>query len=543
MAHTQAQFLFEEARLYGEEANLSAEEHAMLNSQTAVKSFLGLGIQPLFGWKLYGVAWLLMISPFVIAAAVLGLALTGHLALAALLVTVVGVLVFVLCRQKTLKQKLADVARSLENEEAAPNQPSLLKRLTNSAWKAAGIELSLVNSYHLKRRLWDHFGNDNVCCNGSTGTDVVIVAAALQSIRKNSTNQQVWAHHGFPLMEALAAACSIPRLFPPLHVHGAQAKQWLRKKELKDPHAPSELDLIDGGVIRKNPLPALFNWMRDEGAAAQLFASQSADDARIHVIYNVPIEPYDANNGQPAPDRIDLVEAALVGWLMRARRDTKLEVRQTNFLSEIRSAIEERSDQWLSAFADEIAPAREIQFSNPLEPTRIESLRSAAEGCRRTLGRCYAGAIQDFLSAGGLDFVPCHKLIAQIAPARPNHRQHPGLPEVCEQCTKQLRAYPQPPYTPALIRQSFNAHCSNQDVQREFPALCEPRPRIAFVASGGVFRGAFHIGLIAAFQALDMKPDLVVGASVGTLIGRSLGSYAKPAQKGRSIAPAPPTNR
>ena len=42
------------------------------------------------------------------------------------------------------------------------------------------------------------------------------------------------------------------------------------------------------------------------------------------------------------------------------------------------------------------------------------------------------------------------------------------------------------------------------------------------LASGGVFRGATHIGFIAALVAAGVKPDLVVGASVGALMGATL---------------------
>jgi predicted acylesterase/phospholipase RssA len=47
-----------------------------------------------------------------------------------------------------------------------------------------------------------------------------------------------------------------------------------------------------------------------------------------------------------------------------------------------------------------------------------------------------------------------------------------------------------------------------------------------FLAAGGVFRGAFHIGVIGAMQVAQMKPDLIIGASVGTLIGGALGAIS-----------------
>jgi predicted acylesterase/phospholipase RssA len=51
-----------------------------------------------------------------------------------------------------------------------------------------------------------------------------------------------------------------------------------------------------------------------------------------------------------------------------------------------------------------------------------------------------------------------------------------------------------------------------------------------FVASGGVFRGAFHVGLAAAMRSCGIKPDLIVGASVGTLMGGALGAMFVPGQ-------------
>jgi NTE family protein len=45
---------------------------------------------------------------------------------------------------------------------------------------------------------------------------------------------------------------------------------------------------------------------------------------------------------------------------------------------------------------------------------------------------------------------------------------------------------------------------------------------VVFIASGGVFRGAFHIGMLSALRECEIKPDLIVGASVGTLMGGAL---------------------
>ena len=91
----------------------------------------------------------------------------------------------------------------------------------------------------------------------------------------------------------------------------------------------------------------------------------------------------------------------------------------------------------------------------------------------------------------------------------------PGLSEVCAACTRKLVFREARPYTPKKLR------------GEEHPNLNGSRPRIIFVASGGVFRGAFHIGVLGAMQAAGIKPDLIVGASVGSLMGGALGAMSK----------------
>ena len=50
-----------------------------------------------------------------------------------------------------------------------------------------------------------------------------------------------------------------------------------------------------------------------------------------------------------------------------------------------------------------------------------------------------------------------------------------------------------------------------------------PRPRLALVLSGGGARGAAHIGVIKVLEELHVKPDLIVGTSMGSIVG---GLYA-----------------
>ncbi len=45
------------------------------------------------------------------------------------------------------------------------------------------------------------------------------------------------------------------------------------------------------------------------------------------------------------------------------------------------------------------------------------------------------------------------------------------------------------------------------------------RPRLAVVLGGGSARGFAHIGVVKAFEALGIQPDLIVGCSAGSLVG------------------------
>ncbi|MBB1162202.1 patatin-like phospholipase family protein [Aquariibacter albus] len=55
------------------------------------------------------------------------------------------------------------------------------------------------------------------------------------------------------------------------------------------------------------------------------------------------------------------------------------------------------------------------------------------------------------------------------------------------------------------------------DAPRELPLA--RRPRVAWVFSSGGPRGFVHVGVLKALDRLGLVPDLIVGASVGALIG------------------------
>ena len=450
----------------------------------------------------------------------------------------------------------------------------LLKRL--------GIARGVLHRYTLHRKLFELFRenpqdkigpvigspeSDGKAAKFSGSMNLLLVAAPLQSIRNKDkvelNNQQVWAAPGTSLVEALLAALAVPGMFKPLKLTDqSKIKQWLSESRLEK--RLERLDLIDGVAVRQNPLPALFSWLEEHQPVANELCGDNPLDAGIHLIYNVPIEPYDQDPKEPPPESVDIVTAASASLELSRRRDTKLEWRQTTFLSEMEMWIRrmeerqqpvavaaaaaattgtapssqssaERPDQASAKrsytafpiFADEIAPEKDIVFDNYLAPERKTLLKSVANGCLRSLETLYRerlGSLAESQNPAyvrqhgpGTYSIDCHDLLRSVARDRKAYvfKESPGLSEVCAACTRKLTYRPANDKRPAEVPRD------------QFKHLDAAEPRIVFVASGGVFRGAFHIGVIAAMQAASIRPNLIVGASVGTLMGGALGSISK----------------
>jgi NTE family protein len=65
----------------------------------------------------------------------------------------------------------------------------------------------------------------------------------------------------------------------------------------------------------------------------------------------------------------------------------------------------------------------------------------------------------------------------------------------------------------------FLALCASCTTTQGPPAAGMPRPRIALVLGGGAARGFAHIGIIRTLEQEKIPIDMIVGTSVGSLIG------------------------
>lgn len=477
--------------------------------------------RPLFGWPAW-IGSLLAPTPaglfLVIAwgwlsirAAILGMAVATA-ALAA------GVLIYL-------------VHTALPNPSRKWSVRTVLFEIGRHFFMALDIERGLLSQFELKRRVAELFGEQTLdpvlCEERGLRMHVLVVCAALQQ------SKQVWPKESVSVMEALSGACALPGVFPPVRMDRNCLENYQGKA--------AAADVVDGVAVRANPIPAFFDWCASAAGQSVAKELESEKLPKLHVVYPVPVDQPGSLTEAPPPKSTDIVEAALASLELQKKRDTRQEVRQTNFISGLEKVRRKAAGAGKSRhaafqiFADEIAPQREIKYRNEWEPSREESLEVAANGCRSAMEVLYRDEIQT--AAGGTAVIRCAALLRQIAPGRASSMQgdEPGIPEICVKCCGDL-AYRLPPDDSrpplgAIRSYGKNGKTNWQELPEEFEHLRGVddhggKPRIVFLGSGGVFRGAFHIGVIGAMQATGVFPDLVVGASVGALMGGALAAIS-----------------
>jgi predicted acylesterase/phospholipase RssA len=489
--------------------------------RAAGKMIAHFPVRPLFGWKL----WLA----------------TLFLGSATIVLWIVN---FWVVLEGLLQEKTTHVLHLglLLGFTCAPLVPILLQRwmgrTNNWGFKKIlthlGIRTSLLDDFHLRLKLFRLFED-----HGATPTlkdltfPVLMVAAPLEIL--DSSPSQLWpgVKSKVSIVDALRTSLAIPRLFAPTIVKGEALSNWVESNE-----PPKRLDLVDGSVVRHNPLPALVRFL-SEPQNAKLAEVLSYPDSRIYLVYDIPIQPkpLPPNSGDASkeePRLPNIVETGFASKRLERRRDSRLEVVRTNYVTEMERVLRAATGKVSSPdvhtiTVDEIAPEEELTLANTLQPTETEILTHIASGCRQSLSVLYSDEIKDF---GKGSAVECNALLRTIAPHRDwrlsDRYGMPGLSEVCRHCTRTLQAAQKP--VDGTLPVNFRA--ASGDLAKRFPELAGDRPRIVFIASGGVFRGSFHVGMIGAMHVTGLKPDMIVGASVGTLLGAALGSmYSSSAQQ------------
>ncbi len=82
----------------------------------------------------------------------------------------------------------------------------------------------------------------------------------------------------------------------------------------------------------------------------------------------------------------------------------------------------------------------------------------------------------------------------------------------------------------AVLSACANNTAKETNTPTPTPTAQESRPVVALVLGGGGARGFAHIGVIESLEAHGIRPDLVVGTSVGAMVGSVYASGATPAK-------------
>jgi predicted acylesterase/phospholipase RssA len=419
----------------------------------------------------------------------------------------------------------------------------LLRRIS----AGVGLDRSLIHDFHLRRRLralFEFTGDDDKPRRDlipRTDTNEyphpILVAAPLQTVYRTRQGQsepiaapQLWAQPDKTLADSLVTALALPGIFTPELVKKEPPKEEGPRSFGRADIDPRDMQVLDGAVVAANPMPAMFRYLREhEKLAAKLAPPDQG--AAVHVVYSVPKDERPPGHWELADEATNVVDVARAALRLSRRCDIQTEVHQTNFLSELAelTGAAGSDDRTIRVKADEIAPENEAK---PLELrwNRETVLKFVASGCRRTLETLYQ---QELAMRNGGSESPCQDLLLQISPRRRAtiSSRGPGLPEVCASCSGRLRPA-DPGSNPLAPRETAD------QLANEFPQLtrAEPAsPRIVVAASGGVFRGVFQAGMVAALWRAGVRPDMVVGASVGTLMSGVLAAISQ-------HPPAPPNS-
>ena len=397
-------------------------------------------------------------------------------------------------------------------------------------WLFAPLDITkaLLHPYEAQRQLYDLFLADAPAFASqpplSSDVHLLAVCAALEQ------KEQVWLKEDVDVVEALTAATAIPGIFPPCLMQEDKIRSHFDEEQERT----SSFQIIDGSAIRTNPIPAFFGWCKqtENRSYVDRMEARSEHSPSLHVVYNVPIGYNGSVQDAPPLSCPDIVDSAELALQLEKRRDTRQEVRQTNYASRLEAvqrAVSGTSAKEFGPFviyADEIAPEKDIGSGDLLSPRPKKLMKIVSSGCRATLESLYRDKIH---ALGGSAPVVCSRLLATVAKHRdPTASGHvTGLPEVCGGCTGLLE-YRAPAVDgappPGIIRSFGNKGGSAQRhvLAEQFAHLLTEAPKVVFLGSGGVFRGAFHIGVIAAMAQAELYPDLVIGASVGALMGGAL---------------------
>ena len=279
---------------------------------------------------------------------------------------------------------------------------------------------------------------------------------------------------------------------------------------LATPTADGMVHHIDGGRLSTTPLAPLYE---GKGPLSE-HTDLTGTSGRLFMIFGLPPGPLPEQSAPTNP-----LDVGILGWRTNRRLDLDLDLRLLWFRSWlVQNVTPDRP--YFEPCAIGPSPEDLRRENGATDRERILALMAA--GCRRTL----EAVVDDPDTWARVSPGPGFPAVGERRCAAK------GLPEVCALCDRRLvpraRTSAPPegpnPFLPPAERLTEAA----KDALTAAGEQTEPKPRITFIASGGVFRGVFQIGILGAFWRLGVKPDVCVAGSVGNLMAALAARLAQP---------------
>jgi predicted acylesterase/phospholipase RssA len=337
-------------------------------------------------------------------------------------------------------------------------------------------------------------------------------------------------HQDTPVVDALLAAMAITPILP--------AQELTREDGGKAYY-------IDGINVANEPTSALIDLLHKK-------AHPAATRVKVFAVSSLPVS---GTNLVPSDENFQgLMPVVRRVFELKRFRDAYLERQLTEIHTRLADLLggtkKKQAVQPMSAHESVLcADIYSIEPDHPLnsaerllQATDIASRRTfiremVAEGCRASLEVMVQTSILGSSPGGSHSCWMAIKARLGTTPNLPGSDRlyGPGVTEVCRACA--LNRAGEPQHSLRFLEGRERSHWPRKgdvtahpdrprvETAAQPPAPietaqppCPSPPHIALLFSGGVFRGVFQVGAIAALSEVNAKPHIFAGASVGSIM-------------------------
>ena len=275
--------------------------------------------------------------------------------------------------------------------------------LLHWAAKGSGIGNGLSTNYPTLRRVVTTFEEAGGSVMDMSGA--VPMLASLAVIDKNTTeagvrdsfaldSNKLFEKHGDKaIVELLETALAVPGLYGVFERPKEWVPDWASRDGVERGAEQSKSWLIDGGVIRDNPLPMFYRWLKAQTGAT--WQASMKEQTRALVVYGVPsTHAPDRGSGSP---KSDLTSVGLEVLRLLKRTDMDMEIRQSEYVSTLVKYANKLQESGktighrTSLRGHALTPLAEIDTYRIAAQKSGYAREVAAAGCKRAMERWLEG--------------------------------------------------------------------------------------------------------------------------------------------------------